>query len=162
MAKMLGFGCMRLPLLNKDDQTSVDLESLNSLVDAFIDRGFSYFDTALTYHGFRSEEFVGKAWSSAMRETSTYKQAQQFGTFEFVQGKKREGKIPNVGISFHDTPGLLEEILASNPALISRNFKPTTSTGITPAFSRGVASRSRESTRCRSSPWSPARAATSQ
>ena len=31
MAKKLGFGCMRLPLLNKDDQTSVDLEPVRVL-----------------------------------------------------------------------------------------------------------------------------------
>jgi len=49
---------MRLPLLNKDDQTSVDRETLDTLVDAFLARGFSYFDTALMYHGSKSEEFV--------------------------------------------------------------------------------------------------------
>jgi hypothetical protein len=30
MAKLLGFGCMRLPLLDKDDQTSFDTETLNT------------------------------------------------------------------------------------------------------------------------------------
>jgi predicted aldo/keto reductase-like oxidoreductase len=49
---------MRLPLLKKDEQTAVDLETLNRLVDAFLEKGFTYFDTALTYHGFKSEEPV--------------------------------------------------------------------------------------------------------
>jgi predicted aldo/keto reductase-like oxidoreductase len=61
MDKKLGFGCMRLPLLNKDDQTSVDLETFKKLVDTFIEKGFTYFDTALTYHGFKSEDFVREA-----------------------------------------------------------------------------------------------------
>lgn len=31
--------------------------------------------------------------------------------FEFVQRKKEEGKIKEIGMSFHDTPELLDEIL---------------------------------------------------
>ena len=50
MAKQLGFGCMRLPLLDKDDQTSFDTETSNKLVDTFLERGFTYFDTEYTYH----------------------------------------------------------------------------------------------------------------
>ena len=41
MAKQLGFGCMRLPLLDKDDQTSFDTKTLNKLVDTFLERGFT-------------------------------------------------------------------------------------------------------------------------
>ena len=61
MAKRLGFGCMRLPLLDKDDQTSFDTETLNKLVDTFLEKGFTYFDTAYTYHGFKSEEAIREA-----------------------------------------------------------------------------------------------------
>ena len=49
---------MRLPLLDKDDQTSFDTETFNKLVDTFLERGFTYFDTAYTYHGYRAEEAV--------------------------------------------------------------------------------------------------------
>ena len=52
MAKRLGFGCMRLPLLDKDEQTSFDTETLNKLVDTFLEKGFTYFDTAYTYRVF--------------------------------------------------------------------------------------------------------------
>ena len=38
MAKQFGFGCMRLPLLDKDDQTSFDYETLNKLVDTFLEK----------------------------------------------------------------------------------------------------------------------------
>ena len=43
---------------------------------------------------------------------SAYQQALKFDTFGFVQRKKREGKrSKNVGMSFHDSPELLDEIL---------------------------------------------------
>jgi len=61
MAKKFGFGCMRLPLLDKDDQTSFDYETINKLVDTFLEKGFTYFDTAYTYHSFRGEEAVREA-----------------------------------------------------------------------------------------------------
>ena len=47
MDKKFGFGCMRLPLLDKDDQTSFDTETFNKMVDTFLEKGFTYFDTAL-------------------------------------------------------------------------------------------------------------------
>ena len=45
-AKKLGFGLMRLPLLDKNDSASVDIEQVKKMVDTFIDKGFTYFDTA--------------------------------------------------------------------------------------------------------------------
>ncbi len=59
--KKLGFGCMRLPLLNKDDPSSVDLEQFCRMTDLFLERGFTYFDTAYMYHQHTSESFVKKA-----------------------------------------------------------------------------------------------------
>ncbi|QAT50523.1 aldo/keto reductase [Caproiciproducens sp. NJN-50] len=53
--KKLGFGLMRLPLKNKNDQASVDLDEMKRMVDAFLERGFTYFDTAYMYHNFQSE-----------------------------------------------------------------------------------------------------------
>ena len=44
--KKLGFGLMRLPLKEADNQESIDMEALNKMVDTFIERGFTYFDTA--------------------------------------------------------------------------------------------------------------------
>ena len=51
----LGFGFMRLPLKNPNDQTSIDYETLNKMVDLFLERGFTYFDTAWMYMGYESE-----------------------------------------------------------------------------------------------------------
>ena len=53
--KKLGFGFMRLPLTNKEDQNSIDYEMLSQMVDTFLERGFTYFDTAYMYHNFKSE-----------------------------------------------------------------------------------------------------------
>lgn len=41
MAKKLGFGFMRLPVTNKEDATSFDMEMLNKMVDTFLERGFT-------------------------------------------------------------------------------------------------------------------------
>lgn len=53
--KKLGFGFMRLPVTNPEDSTSVDMAQLNKMVDIFLERGFTYFDTAYMYHNFKSE-----------------------------------------------------------------------------------------------------------
>jgi predicted aldo/keto reductase-like oxidoreductase len=53
--KKLGFGFMRLPLLDANDQKSINLEELKQMVDLFMARGFTYFDTAVMYHEHVSE-----------------------------------------------------------------------------------------------------------
>ncbi|MBE6855458.1 MAG: aldo/keto reductase [Ruminococcus sp.] len=53
--KKLGFGFMRLPLLDGGDQTSFDKVQICRMVDAFLENGFTYFDTAYMYHDFKSE-----------------------------------------------------------------------------------------------------------
>lgn len=60
-SKKLGFGLMRLPLLNPGDAASIDLEQMKQMVDTFIERGFTYFDTAWMYCAFKSEEAVREA-----------------------------------------------------------------------------------------------------
>ena len=49
-----GFGCMRLPMIGEE----VDTQEVNRMVDAFIDAGFNYFDTAHGYIDGKSEEAV--------------------------------------------------------------------------------------------------------
>jgi uncharacterized protein len=162
MAKRLGFGCMRLPLLDKDDQTSFDTERVNKLVDTFLERGFTYFDTAYTYHGFKGEEAIRESlvkrhsrdeftlatklpprmlksvddqeriFNEQLENcgveffdyyllhnigVSAYEQACKYDTFGFALKKKEEDKIKNLGMSFHDTPELLDEILTAHPEL---------------------------------------------
>ena len=56
-----GFGCMRLPLTNADDPTSIDQELFNEMVDIYMEKGFNYFDTSYAYHNGMSEIAMRKA-----------------------------------------------------------------------------------------------------
>ena len=49
--KKLGFGLMRLPMLGEE----VDMEQFKQMVDLFLSRGFTYFDTAYGDIGGKSE-----------------------------------------------------------------------------------------------------------
>lgn len=60
-AKKLGFGLMRLPLTDPNNSGSIDIETTKKMVDTFIERGFTYFDTAWMYCGFKSEEAAKEA-----------------------------------------------------------------------------------------------------
>lgn len=151
-----GFGCMRLPLTDPSDQTSFDYPKIEELFDVFLSAGFTYFDTAYTYHAYRAEEAVRKAlverhprdsfqlatkmplrdfkdaddmeriFSEQLENcgvdyfdlyllhnmgTNVYGKCREHGAFDFVARKKAEGKARLVGMSFHDSPELLDEIL---------------------------------------------------
>lgn len=54
--RKLGFGLMRLPLLNAEDAGSINYPLLEEMVDTFLARGFTYFDTAWMYCNGKSEE----------------------------------------------------------------------------------------------------------
>ena len=53
--KKLAFGMMRLPLTDPADTTAIDYETVNKMVDDFMARGFTHFDTAAPYHKTTSE-----------------------------------------------------------------------------------------------------------
>ncbi len=55
--KKLGFGLMRPPMLGEE----VDVEQVKKMVDTFMQKGFSYFDTAYVYLGGKSEELLKEA-----------------------------------------------------------------------------------------------------
>lgn len=55
MNKKLGFGLMRLPLTDPNNNGSIDLEQLKQMVDLYLQRGFTYFDTAWMYCDGQSE-----------------------------------------------------------------------------------------------------------
>ena len=151
-----GFGCMRLPVKEASDQTTFDYEKIEELFDKFMEQGFTYFDTAYTYHGYQAEKAVKKvlvdryprerlqlATKMPLRDFkdeedlekifaeqlencgvdyfdfyllhnmghNVYDKCCRYHAFDFVKKKKEEGKIKVVGMSFHDMPELLEEIL---------------------------------------------------
>lgn len=74
MVSILGFGCMRLPLLEGGDPTKIDEKFALELVHHAIDKGVNYIDTAYPYHGTgmgqggQSELFVAKALKNGYRE----------------------------------------------------------------------------------------------
>lgn len=59
--KKLGFGLMRLPLTDRTDAGAIDVEQVKRMVDTFLERGFTYFDTAWMYCGFHSEQVAKTA-----------------------------------------------------------------------------------------------------
>ena len=56
--KKLGFGLMRMPTIDKANAADVDLEQVKKMVDLFMSKGFTYFDTAWMYCGFNSESIA--------------------------------------------------------------------------------------------------------
>lgn len=158
--KKLGFGLMRLPLENPDDQSSIDMEQLFEMVDLFLEQGFTYFDTAYMYHDFKSETAIREAlvkrhprgsfrlatkmptmflkkkedqqriFEQQLENcgvsyfdyyllhnlgVSHYQIAQKLDSFGFIQKMKEEGKIRNIGFSYHDNAELLDQILTEHP-----------------------------------------------
>ena len=53
--KKLGFGFMRLPVTDPNDEGSINMELLKEMVDLYLERGFNYFDTAWMYCDGKSE-----------------------------------------------------------------------------------------------------------
>lgn len=64
----LGFGCMRFPLTERFEPTTIDKARATRMLHYAIEQGVNYFDTAYPYHRETSEQFVGKALKGGYRE----------------------------------------------------------------------------------------------
>lgn len=64
---VLGFGCMRLPIIGKDMAQINEPEAVR-LIRHAIDSGINYLDTAYFYHNGTSETFLGRALQDGYRE----------------------------------------------------------------------------------------------
>ena len=152
MDKLLGFGCMRLPMKGSE----VDYDEFNKMIDYYLDNGFNYFDTAHGYINGKSEiairECLAKRYDRSKfiltnkltdvyfkkeedleplfkmqldacgvdyfdyylmhaQNKDNYKHFMKCNAYEFAKKLKEEGKIKHIGISFHDTSDVLENIL---------------------------------------------------
>ncbi len=100
----LGFGAMRLPLL---DDGSVDQAELDRMVDAAMAAGVNYYDTAYPYHGGMSEVCLGKSLARYPRES--WYLADKFPGHQNVKGVKPlmpeeifEEQLKRCGVDYFD------------------------------------------------------------
>ena len=153
-----GFGCMRLPMIEKE----VDREQFCAMADAFIDAGFNYFDTAHGYIGgkselairdclaarhdrseflltdkltdsyFQKEEDIRPFFQSQLeacgveyfdfylmhaQNAKNFEKFKACRAYETAFELKKEGLVRHVGLSFHDSAEVLDNILNTYPEI---------------------------------------------
>ena len=150
----LGFGAMRLPVLDGQD-ASVDEGAAVEIMRYAIDNGVNYFDSAYPYHGGNSERVVGKALAGGYRDKVTvatklppwevktsadfdrlldeqlaklgcgridmyllhcmqwkwWPMLRDMGILEWLEKAGKDGRIGEVGFSYHDNIDLFKEIV---------------------------------------------------
>ena len=101
----LGFGLMRLPQTNPDDAGSIDIPECERMTDAFIDQGFTYFDTAWMYHNKESEPAT-KKFLVERHERSEYTLATKMHAGFFNTEEERdayfEAQLEKTGAGYFD------------------------------------------------------------
>ena len=104
-AKKLGFGLMRLPQNDPNNASDVDVEQVKKMVDLFMERGFTYFDTALMYNGFASEAVAKEALVDRYpRESFTLATKLHAGFFNSLEERDTvfEGQRKKCGVEYFD------------------------------------------------------------
>ena len=66
---LLGFGCMRWPMVDKDAGRVIDQDAVNEMVDYALEHGINYFDTSPAYLMGQSEKAAGIALSRHPRNS---------------------------------------------------------------------------------------------
>lgn len=88
--KKLGFGLMRMPLNDRTNEADVDIEQVKKMVDLYLERGFTYFDTAWMYHAFSSENVVKEVLVDRYpRESYTLATKLHSGFFNTLEDRDR-------------------------------------------------------------------------
>lgn len=102
--KKLGFGCMRLPVHgeSKDFMSAdnIDMEQFFQMVDAFMERGFTYFDTSYVYHRALREALVKRY------PRDSFLLADKLPTFSITKPEQLpiifEEQLEKCGVSYFD------------------------------------------------------------
>lgn len=103
--KKLGFGLMRLPLLDSNDPGAIDLEETKKMVDVFLERGFTYFDTAWMYCGFNSENAAKEVLVDRYpRDSYTLATKLHAGFFQSKEDRDRifNEQLAKTGVKYFD------------------------------------------------------------
>jgi len=103
--KKLGFGLMRLPQAGEGWNAPVDTELLCRMVDTFIERGFTYFDTALMYNGGQSEAAAKTCLVDRHpRESYTLATKLHYGFFNSLEDRDTvfDGQLAKCGVTYFD------------------------------------------------------------
>ena len=83
----LGFGAMRLPVIDGVDENIDEPAALEMVAYAY-DNGINYFDTAWGYHGGNSQNLLGKALANYDRDT--FYLADKFPGYDITNFGKHE------------------------------------------------------------------------
>lgn len=97
----LGFGLMRLP----ENDGVIDMAQVCEMVDAYMKKGFNYFDTAYVYHGGKSETVVKEAITRRYPRESFYV-ATKLPAWEMSEPEDRdrifEEQLSRCGVDYFD------------------------------------------------------------
>jgi len=66
---LIGFGCMRWPMIENDGKRVIDQDAVNEMVDYALEHGINYFDTSPAYLMGQSEKAAGIALSRHPRNS---------------------------------------------------------------------------------------------
>ncbi len=102
--KKLGFGLMRLPHIGSDP-AQVDMEQMKKMVDMFMEKGFTYFDTAWMYNGFASERATKEALVDRYpRESFTLATKLHAGFFDSLEDRDKvfNAQLEKTGAGYFD------------------------------------------------------------
>lgn len=104
--KKLGFGLMRMPTLNNANKSAdVDIEQVKKMVDMFMEKGFTYFDTAWMYNGFASESTAKTVLVERYpRDSFTLATKLHAGFFDSFEGRDKifNSQLEKTGAGYFD------------------------------------------------------------
>ena len=103
--KKLGFGMMRMPQRDPSNAADVDIDQMCRMVDLFMERGFTYFDTAWMYNGFASESVAKQVLVDRHpRESFTLATKLHSGFFKSAETREElfQTQLKNTGAGYFD------------------------------------------------------------